>query len=54
LIKHHLIANLLIEKDDIDTLPIFSREGLNYKKLDRIFDGNLEGILQEINEAVLT
>jgi len=54
LIRHHLVANLLIEKDDIDTLPIFSREGLNYKKLDKIFDGNLEEILQEINEAVLT
>lgn len=54
LIRRHLIANLLIEKDDIDNLPIFAREGLNYKKLNRIFDNELGEILQEINEAVLT
>lgn len=53
LIRRHLIANLLIEKDDIDSLPIFTREGLNYRKLDKIFNGELDGILQEINEAVL-
>jgi len=53
LIRYHLIANLLIEKDDIDFLPIFTREGLNYRKLDKIFNGELDEILQEINEAVL-
>ena len=53
LIRRHLIANLLIEKDDIDFLPIFTREGLNYKKLDKIFNGELDKLLQEINEAVL-
>lgn len=53
LIRRHLIANLLIEKDDIDILPVFTREGLNYKKLNRMFDDELGEILQEINEAVL-
>lgn len=54
LIRRHLIANLLVEKDDIDLLPVFTREGLNYRKLNKIFNGELDEILQEINEAVLT
>jgi len=53
LIRRHLIANLLIEKDDIDSLPIFTRQGVNYRKLNKIFNGKLDTILQEINEAVL-
>ncbi|NQT00992.1 MAG: restriction endonuclease subunit R, partial [Planctomycetes bacterium] len=54
LIRHHLVANLLIEKDDIDTLPIFTRQGMNYAKLNRVFDGKLNELLKEINEAVIT
>lgn len=54
LIRHHLIANLLIERDDIDALPIFTRQGMNYSKLNRIFYGKLDELLKEINEAVLT
>src|SRR3989338_4917017 len=53
-IRHHLAANLLIEKDDIDALPIFTRQGMNYAKLNRVFDGKLDELLKEINEAVLT
>jgi len=54
LIKRHLITNLLIEKDDLDFLPIFTREGLTYERLEEMFNGKLEQILEEINEAVLT
>jgi len=54
LIRRHLVANLLIEKDDIDSLPIFTRQGMNYTKLNRLFDGKLDELLKEINEAVLT
>ncbi|HOW43163.1 MAG TPA: DEAD/DEAH box helicase family protein [Candidatus Omnitrophota bacterium] len=53
-IRYHLVTNLLIEKDDIDTLPIFTRQGMNYSKLNRLFDGKLDELLKEINEAVLT
>ncbi len=53
-IRRHLVANLLIEKDDIDTLPIFTRQGMNYVQLNRVFDGKLDELLKEINEAVLT
>ncbi len=54
LIRRHLIANLLIEKDDFDALPIFIREGVSFNRLNKIFKGELDKILAEINEAVLT
>lgn len=54
LIRHHLIKNLLIEKDDFDNLLLFTREGANFKKLNKIFNGDLEKLIDQINEAVLT
>jgi len=53
LIRRHLVANLLIEKGDFDMLPIFAREGINFSRLNKIFNDQLEQILTEINEAVL-
>jgi len=53
LIKRHLIENLLIEKEDITALPIFTREGINYRKLNKIFDNQLDAILAELNEEVV-
>ena len=53
LIKTHMVANLLLEKDDFDFSPIFARSGLDYNKLNRVFDGDLEKIINELNEAVL-
>jgi len=53
LIRHHMIKNLLVEKDDFDSLPIFTREGITFNSLNRIFDGKLNVILSELNEAVL-
>ncbi|MDI7261816.1 MAG: type I restriction-modification enzyme R subunit C-terminal domain-containing protein [Thermodesulfobacteriota bacterium] len=52
LIRRHLIENLLMEKEDIETLPIFTREGVSWKKLNKVFDGRLETIIHEINEAI--
>jgi len=49
---NHLIENLLMEKEDIETLPIFTREGISWAKLNRTFDGKLETIIHEINEAI--
>lgn len=54
LIGYHLIQNLLLEKDDFDRLPIFTREGMNFQRLNTIFEGQLERIINEINEAVIT
>jgi type I restriction enzyme R subunit len=52
LIRRHLIENLLMEKEDIETLPIFTREGASWGKLNKIFEGKLENIIHEINEAI--
>ena len=52
LIRMHLIENLLLEKADFDYLPIFAREGASWGKLNRVFEGNLETIISEINQAV--
>jgi type I restriction enzyme R subunit len=53
LIRHHLIENLLIEKDDFDNLPIFTREGASFKRLNKIFGGELGKLINKINEAIL-
>jgi len=52
LIRRHLIENLLMEKEDIETLPIFTREGASLGKLNKVFEGKLETIIHEINEAM--
>ena len=52
LIRRHLIENLLMEKEDIEMLPIFTREGVSWNKLNKGFDGRLETIIHEINEAI--
>ena len=52
LIKRHLLENLLMEKEDMDYLPIFTREGASWGKLNKVFDDELETIIHEINQAV--
>ena len=52
LIRRHLLDNLLMEKEDVDYLPIFTREGTSWGKLNDIFNGKLEAIIDEINEAI--
>ena len=52
LIRRHLIENLLLEKEDFDLLPIFTREGASWGKLNRVFAGDLEAIIHEINQAI--
>jgi hypothetical protein len=52
LIQRHLLENLMMEKEDVDFLPIFTREGVSWGKLDRIFSGELETIIREINLAI--
>jgi type I restriction enzyme R subunit len=52
LIRRHLVENLLMEKEDVEALPIFTREGISWAKLNKSFDGKLETIIHEINEAI--
>jgi len=52
LIQRYLLENMLMEKDDFD-LVTFTREGGDFMKINQIFDGELNKLIQEINEAVL-
>jgi type I restriction enzyme R subunit len=52
LIRQHLIKNLLMEKEDLDSMPIFTREGGSWAKLNKVFGGELETLIGEINSAV--
>jgi type I restriction enzyme R subunit len=50
-IREHLAANLSIEKDDFDDVPVLSREG-GWAQANKAFDGKLESFLTELNEAM--
>lgn len=52
LIRGHLTKTLLMEKEDVDYMPIFTREGGSWGKLNKVFDGDLEIIICEINQAI--
>jgi type I restriction enzyme R subunit len=52
LIRRHLTANLLMEKADIDCLPIFIQEGASWGRVNKVFGGDLEAVINEINTAV--
>lgn len=52
LIRNHLVQNLLIERDYLETIP-FSRHG-GWKKANADFNGRLSELLREINLAVIT
>jgi hypothetical protein len=51
LIRRHRLQNLLLEEEDVDYLPIFTRQGASWGKLDKVFGGDLEIIIQETNKA---
>ena len=36
---------------EVDSMPIFTREGGSWAKVNKIFGGELETIIHEINEA---
>jgi len=52
LIRRHLTQNLLMEREDIDYLPIFTREGASWGKLNKVFGDELEKVISEINSAI--
>jgi hypothetical protein len=52
LIRRHLTENLLMEREDIGYLPIFTREGGSWGKLNKVFGGKLETVIREINTAI--
>jgi type I restriction enzyme, R subunit len=50
-IREHLVANLTIDRDDFEYVPIFAREG-GWPQANKAFDGKLEKLLNELNEAM--
>ncbi len=50
-IREHLIANLSIDEEDFENIPVLAQAG-GWGKADRDFKGKLPEILRQINEAV--
>jgi type I restriction enzyme R subunit len=50
-IREHLVANLTIEREDFNVLPIFSRDG-GWAPANRAFNHRLDDLLHRINEAM--
>lgn len=50
-IREHLIANLSIDREDFDDLPVFARHG-GWAAANRDFDGGLLHFLEEVNQAI--
>jgi len=50
-IREHMIANLSIDKDDFEVIPIFTQYG-GWGRANRVFDNQLDHIIQDLNEAI--
>lgn len=50
-IRQHLIANLSIEREDFDDLPVLSHRG-GWGRANHDFDGKLAGLLTDLNREV--
>ena len=50
-IRSHLIANLSIDKEDFELIPVFSDYG-GWNKANRVFEGQLSTLISEFNRAV--
>jgi type I restriction enzyme R subunit len=50
-IKAHLVANLTVDQEDLDSLPLFTRRG-GLSQANRVFAGTLDDLLKELNEAI--
>lgn len=50
-IRDHLVANLSIDQEDFLLMPVFEQSG-GWAKANRVFDGKLQELLTELNEAI--
>ncbi|HEU4388400.1 MAG TPA: type I restriction-modification enzyme R subunit C-terminal domain-containing protein, partial [Blastocatellia bacterium] len=50
-IRAHLIQNLSIDRADFEDIQVFSREG-GWAKGNRVFDGDLDELIRDFNEAI--
>ena len=50
-IRQHLVENLTIDRDDFDAVPVLSHSG-GWRRADRVFGGQLDSIIQDLNGAI--
>jgi type I restriction enzyme R subunit len=50
-IEAHLIANLSIDKDDFEAIPVFTLAG-GWGRADKVFAGQLPQLINQLNEAI--
>jgi type I restriction enzyme, R subunit len=50
-IRQHLIANLSIDKDDFENVPVLANRG-GWRRANRVFDGKLVELVSELNSEV--
>jgi type I restriction enzyme R subunit len=50
-IREHMIANLSIDKEDFEVVPIFTRFG-GWSPANRTFNNTLDNIIRDLNEAI--
>ena len=53
LIEAHMVENLTVEREDFDTLPVFTLRG-GLSQATRVFGGSLDDLLVKLNEAIAT
>lgn len=47
-IRQHLVANLSIDREDFETVPILSNRG-GWTRANRVFEGRLDDLVEELN-----
>lgn len=50
-IREHLVANLSIDEDDFENVPVLQNAG-GWRNAERAFDGRLSSLLKAFNEAI--
>lgn len=51
-IRHHLVANLSIDRDDFELVPVLSDHG-GWGRANKAFDGQLEAFMRDLNKELV-
>jgi type I restriction enzyme R subunit len=51
-IRQHLVANLSIDRDDFENVPVLLNRG-GWRRANKVFDGQLDDLINEINREVV-
>jgi type I restriction enzyme R subunit len=50
-IRSHLVQNLTIDREDFETVPVFTHDG-GWKQADRAFEGKLGDLIRALNKEI--